>query len=98
MVQKALAILLAVSWIVLTKVDLLEDLNLERRDSPSGFRLPSKGKAVKLASDHVELASRALERLFRSSDLESSTCTQLAGWSLGYGVLRSRKDNCILLI
>ena len=98
MVQKALAILLAVSWIVLTKVDMSEDLNFESRDTPSASSSPSTAKPVKLPSDHVELASRALERLFRSSDLESSTCTQLAGWSLGYGPLRSHKDNCILLI
>jgi len=98
MVQKALAILLAVSWIVLTKVDMLEDLNFESRDTPSASSSPSTAKPVKLASDHVELASRALERLFRSSDLESSTGTKFAGWSLGYGVLRSHKDNCIFLI
>src|SRR5215813_9856324 len=96
MVQKAFAILLAVSWIVLTKVDMLEDLNFESRDAPSASSSPSTAKPVKLASDHVKLASRALERLFRSSDLESST--KLAGWSLGYGVLRSHKDNCIFLI
>src|SRR5215510_7091104 len=71
MVQKALAILLAVSWIVLTKVDMLEDLNFESRDTPSASSSPSTAKPVKLASDHVELASRALERLFRSSDLKA---------------------------
>ena len=98
MVQKALAILLTMSWIVLSDVDMLEDLDFESRDTPSASSSPSTAKPVKLPSDHVELASRALERLFRSSDLESSTCTQLAGWSLGYGVLRSHKDNCILLI
>src|SRR5262250_2272761 len=98
MVQKALAILLAVSWIVLTKVDMLEDLNFESRDTPSASSSPSTAKPVKLAADHVELASRALARLFRFSALERSICTKLAVLSLGSEALRTYKDKCVFLI
>src|SRR5262252_5522355 len=63
MVQKALAILLAVSWIVLSNVDMSEHLDFESRDTPSASSSPSTAKPVKLASNHVELASRALEAL-----------------------------------
>jgi hypothetical protein len=98
MVQKALAILLAVSWIVLSGVDMLEDLEVESRDSPSASSSPSTAKPVKLSTDQVQLASRALERLFRSSDLEKSIFTKLAASSLESGAVRSYKDNCVFLI
>src|SRR5262245_48164689 len=82
MVQKALALLLAVSWVVLSNVDMLEDLDSESRDAPSASSSPSTAKPVKLANDHVELTSRILERVFRSSDLESNTWTKLVTLSL----------------
>jgi len=91
MIQKALAILLAVSWIVLSGVDILEDLELESRDSPSASNFPSAAKPVKLTSGHVELASHTLERPFRFSDLESNNRTKLAASSLDSGALRSHK-------
>ena len=98
MVQKALAILLAVSWIVLTKVDMLEDLNFESRDTPSASSSPSTAKPVKLANNHVELASRTFERLFISTDLDRGPFTKLAILSLEPGASRSHKDNCVFLI
>ena len=98
MIQKTLAIVLAVSWIVLSGVDMLEDLDLESRDTPSSSSSPSAAKPVKLAGDHVELASRALARLFRFSALERSICTKLAVLSLGSGALRTYKDKCVFLI
>src|SRR5262249_7070561 len=73
MVQKALAILLAVSWIVLTKVDMSEDLNFESRDTPSASSSPSTAKPVKLPSDHVELASRASDpRIWKAVPVHNS--------------------------
>jgi hypothetical protein len=98
MIQKALAILLAVSWIVLSGVDMLEDLEFESNASPSASSSPSTAKPVKLANNRVELASRALERLFRSEDLEKTTFTKLAAPSLESGAVRSYKDNCVFLI
>src|SRR5262245_55456533 len=82
MVQKALALLLAVSWIVLSNVDMFEDLDFESRDAPSASSSPSTAKPVKLANDHVELTSRILERGFRSSDLENNTWIKLTELSL----------------
>jgi hypothetical protein len=98
MVRKALAILLAVSWIVLSDVDMLEDLDFESRSTPSASSSPSTAKTVKLANDRVELASRTFETLFRSTDLEGNTWANLAALSLETGALRSHKDNCVLLI
>ena len=98
MAQKALAILLAVSWIALSAVDMLEDLDFESRDAPSASSSPDTAKPVKAANDHIELASRTFERLFRSSDLESASCTKHAASSLESGSLRTHKDNCVFLI
>src|SRR5262245_12723479 len=97
MVQ-ALAILLAVSWLVLSDVDMLEDLNFESRDIPSASSSPSTAKPVKLTNNHLELASRTLEKPFTSTELESSTRTKLATLSLEPGASRSHKDNCVFLI
>src|SRR5262245_28145203 len=97
MVQKALAILLAVSWMVLSDMDMLEDLDFESRDTPSASSSPSTAKPAKLANNHVELA-RTFERLFTSTDLERGTFTKLAILSLEAGASRSHKDNCVFLI
>src|SRR5215510_321395 len=98
MVQKALAILLAVSWIALSAVDMLEDLDFESRDAPSASSSPSTAKPVKIANDRIELASRTLERPFRSTDLERAGYTKCAALSLDSGGVRSHKDNCVFLI
>jgi hypothetical protein len=98
MVQKALAILLALSWIVLSGVDMLEDVDFESHSTPSASSSPSTAKPVKLANDHVELASRTFETLFRSTGLENNAWTNLAALSLETGALRSHKDNCVFLI
>jgi len=98
MVQKALAILLAVAWIALSGVDMLEDFDFESRDAPAASSSPDTAKPVKLAYDHVELASRTFERLFVSTDLESAIRTKRAALSLEAGALRTHKDNCVFLI
>src|SRR5262245_1151797 len=98
MVQKALAILLAVCWMVLSDVDMLEDLDFESRDIPSASSSPSTAKPVKLANNHIELASRIFEKLFTSTDLESITRAKLSALSLESGALRNHKDNCVFLI
>ncbi len=98
MVQKALAILLAVSWIALSAVDMLEDLDFESRDAPSASSSASTAKPVKLVKDRIELASRTFETLFRSTDLERASYAKCAALSLDSGGLRSHKDNCVFLI
>ena len=98
MAQKVLALLLVLSWIVLSDVDMLEDLEFESRDNPSASSSPSTAKPVKLSSNEVQLASRALERIFRSSDLKGSTFTKLAAPSLESIPVRSYKDKCVFLI
>jgi hypothetical protein len=98
MVEKALAILLAVSWIALSDVDISEDFDFKSRDTPSTSSSPSAAKPVKVANDRIELAIRIFEALFRSSDLESTTCTKLATLSLESTPLRSHKGNCVFRI
>jgi hypothetical protein len=98
MAQKILAVLLVLSWIVLSDVDMLEDMDLESRGTPSASSSPTTAKPVKLANDHVELANRIFEKLARSMDLKSTACTKLAAISLESGALRSHKDNCVFLI
>ena len=54
MAQKALAILLAFFWIVLSGVDLVEDFDFETRDAPSASSSPDAAKPVKLTSNQVQ--------------------------------------------
>ncbi len=101
MAQKALAILLILSWIVFSGVDMLEDLDFESRGSPSASSSPNTAKPVKLANDNVELANRTptfFEKLSRYIDLESTTCTMLVDTCLDSRSLRSHKVNCVFLI
>jgi hypothetical protein len=97
MVRKSLAVLLAVSWIVLSDIHMLEGLDFESRDTASTSSFPSTAKPVKVSSDHIKLANRNFDRPF-SVDLESETCAKLAALSLAVGVLRSHKDYCVFLI
>jgi len=101
MAQKALAILLILSWIVFSGVDMLEDLDFESPSSPSASSSPHTAKPVKLANDNVELANHTfiyLKKLSRRMDLESTAHTTLADASLDSRALRSHKDNCVFLI
>jgi hypothetical protein len=99
MVQKALAILLVLSWMIFSGWDMLEDL--ETDSIPSVSSSSTAANPVKLANDNVELAndtSIPFEKLSRLMDLESTTCTMLAATSIDSPALRSHKDNCVFLI
>jgi hypothetical protein len=101
MAQKALAVLLVLSWMVFSAVDMLEDLDFESGSTPSASSSPTNAKPVKLANDTVELAnwtSPSFEKFFRLMDLESTTCNMLAATSVDSPALRSHKDNCVFLI
>jgi hypothetical protein len=101
MVQKALAILLILSWIVFSGVDMFEDLDFESHSGPSVSSSPHTAKPVKLANDNVELANHTfiyLKKFSRRMDLESTAHTTLVDESLDSRALRSHKDNCVFLI
>src|SRR5262245_58663382 len=101
MIQKALAILLAMSWFALSNVDMLEDLDSDNRATASASSSPTTGKPAKLAklaNDNVELANRtlvSLEKFFVHRDLTTPNLTSV---DLDSRVLRSHKDNCVFLI
>jgi hypothetical protein len=80
MVQKTLALLLVLSWIIFSGVDMLEDLDFESHGTPSASNSPATAKPVKLANDNVELANvtpLSFEMFSRRVDLESTTPTIL---------------------
>jgi hypothetical protein len=99
MMRKALAVLLVLSWMILSGVDMLEDLDSDSRATASGSSSPANAKKpVKLANDNVELANRtfvSFEKLFVHRDLTKSSLTLLDPDSR---VPRSYKDNCVFLI
>jgi hypothetical protein len=101
MAQKALAVLLVLSWMVFSAVDMLEDLDVESSSSPFASSSPTTAKPVKLANDNVELAnwtSPSFEKFSRLMDLENTSCNMLAATSVDSPALRSHKDKCVFLI
>jgi hypothetical protein len=99
MAQKPLAILLVLSWMIFSGVDMLEDL--ESHSTPFVSSSSTAAKRVKFANDNVELANYTsifFQKLFRRVDLESTSCTMLAAKSVDSSALRSHKDNCVFLI
>src|SRR5215475_4442011 len=98
MSQRVLAVLLVLSWMILSGVDILEDLAFESRITSSVASYPSTAKPVKLANDTVELANRtpvSFEKFFIHRDLTKLSLTSIDSDSR---VLRSHKDNCVFLI
>lgn len=95
MAQKMLAVLLVLSWIAFSDVDMLEDLDVESQNTPSASSSPTAAKRVKSANNNVESANRIFERLYRYVDLQSTLGTKLAATSLDSGASRSHKDNCV---
>jgi hypothetical protein len=99
MARKLLAVLLAFSWIALSDVDMLEDLDVEsasKVSTPSSR--PSTAKPAKFANNKVELANHTFEKHCRYIAPSSTADTKLATMSLDTGTSRSHKDNCILRI
>ena len=96
--QRVLAVLLVLSWMILSGVDMLEDLGFETRATPSASSSPTTAKLVKLANDSVELANRtsvSFEKLFVDRDLTIPNFTSVDPDSR---ILRSHKDNCVFVI
>lgn len=96
--HKVLALLLVLSWMILSGVDLLEDLDSDSRATASASSSPTTAKPVKLANDNVELANRTsvpFEKFFVHRDLTKLSLRSLDSDSR---VLRSHKDNCVFLI
>jgi hypothetical protein len=90
MAQKALAVLLVLSWIIFSVVDMLEDLDFESGNTPSASRSPTTAKPVKLANDTVELAnwtSPSFDKFSSLMDLENTSCNMLAATSVDSPVL-----------
>jgi hypothetical protein len=98
MVRRVLAILLVLSWMILSGVDMLEDLDFDSRATASASSSPITAKPVKLANDNIELANRtyvSFEKFFVHRDLTKPNPTLVDPDSR---VLRSHKDNCVFLI
>jgi hypothetical protein len=55
--HRVLAILLVLSWLVLSGVDILEDLTFESRITSSTASYPNTAQPIKFANDNVELAN-----------------------------------------
>jgi len=98
MIQRILAVLLILSWMILSGVDILEDLASDSGATASVSSSPTTAKPVKLVNDNLELADRTLssfEKFFIRKHLNSPNLRLLDPDSR---VLRSHKDNCVFLI
>ena len=98
MSHRVLAVLLVLSWMILSGVDILEDLTFESRITSSTASYPNTAQPIKFANDNVELADRtsvSLEKFFVPRDLTTSNLTSVDPDSR---VPRSHKDNCVFLI
>ena len=96
--HRVLAVLLVLSWMILSGVDILEDLAFESRITSAAASYPSTAQPIKLANDNVELANRtsvSVEKFFVPRDLMTPNLTLIDPDSR---VLRSHKDNCVFLI
>jgi hypothetical protein len=97
MARKVLAVLLVLSWIAYSDVDMLENLDFESHSTPSTFSSVAPAKRVKSANNHVESVHRIVE-IYGYLDLQNIPGTKLAATSLDSGASRSHKDNCVFLI
>jgi hypothetical protein len=94
---KTVALLLVLSWIIFSRMDILEDFSLKSRATASSS--PATAKPVNLNNDNVELANRVslcFEKFPKYFDLGSITATVLV--DPDSRAFRSHKDNCVFLI
>jgi hypothetical protein len=94
--RKVLAVLLVLSWIGFSEVDMLENLAFESHSTPSAFSSVAPPTRVKSVNKNVESAHHILE-IYRRVDLQG-TPTKLGPLCLDPGASRSHKDNCVLRI
>ena len=98
MSHRVLAVLLVLSWMILSGVDILEDLTFESRITSSTASYPNTAQPIKFANDNVELADRTsvfVEEFLVPRDLTTPNLTSIDPDSR---VPRSHKDNCVFLI
>ena len=96
--HRVLAVLLVLSWMILSGVDILEDLAFESHITSSAASYPSTAQPIKFANDNIELANRtsvSFEKLFVRRDL---TIPNLTSVDPDSRVRKSHKDNCVFLI
>src|SRR5215510_4639387 len=96
--HRVLAVLLVLSWMILSGVDILEDLTFESRITSSTASYPNTAQPIKFANDSVELANHtsvSVEKFFVHRDLTTPNLTSVDPDSR---IFRSHKDNCVFLI
>src|SRR5262249_16286639 len=96
--HRVLAVLLVLSWMILSCVDILEDFAFESRITSSSASYAKTAERIKFANDNVELANHSsvsFEKFFVHRDLTTPNLTSVDPDSR---VLRSHKDNCVFLI
>jgi hypothetical protein len=91
--RKTVALVLVLSWMIFSGVDMLKDLDLESRSTASASSSPTTAKPVKLANDNIELANRVsltFKKFSRPMDPESTRNKIL---TTDFRTPRSHKDN-----
>ena len=102
--RQALVLLVVLSWITLSGLDALEDLDFDNhtvRDAATTAGCPAAAKRVKLANDIVELANGSplpSSNLIKHIARESTADEILLDAYLNSKAFRSHKNCCILLI
>jgi hypothetical protein len=104
MLRRTVALLLVLSWLTLSGMDALEDLDFDShttRDLGAAAGWPTSSKPVKLANDIVELANSNplhLTKIIKHLDLESTTRQPFLNLYPTSKVSRIHKEHCVLLI
>jgi hypothetical protein len=103
MIRRALALLLVLSWVALSGVDALEDLDFDSHTigKDEVFDWASASQPVKLANNILELANSkplGLGRLFKCLDFESTAPDPFGTAYPAAKALRSHKEHRVLLI
>jgi hypothetical protein len=102
--RRALGVLLVLSWIGLSVVDALEDLDFDShttRDAGAAAGWPNASKPAKLANNILELANSnpfRLGNLIKDLVLQDPGHPTLKDEYSGLKVLRSQKEHRVLII
>jgi hypothetical protein len=102
--RRALGLLLVLSWIALSGVDALEDLDFDShttRDAGAAAGWPNASKPAKLAHNILELATSnplRLGSLIKHVVLQDPRYQTLTNKYCGLKPLRSQKEHRVLII
>jgi hypothetical protein len=102
--RRALGLLLVLSWIALSGVDALEDLDFDShtvRHPGAASGWPNAAKPVKLANNILELANnnaRPIGNLIEYLNFEDPAHHTFADTYLAIRALRKQKEHCVLVI